>query len=189
MPTDTIAKLRTTRMVPAVAAREVRRLHESTIEIVSDAGEGAQKCGQIFGAVSAKMGNGVWTVEIIPAEIQPPPRVPEGRERLPDPHWRRADHQLGRRDDARGGVQRTGAARPPPTRRARRRCDAARREQVGDVRRRGDPRRVDGGDGGTRRPPLPDRPGRGSMSGTAAQSPRAFLTARLRLADIQARKP
>src|SRR5688500_11753002 len=24
------------------------------------------------------MGNGVWTVEIIPAEIQPPPRIPEG---------------------------------------------------------------------------------------------------------------
>lgn len=54
------------------------RCTEHTIEIVSDAGEGAQKCGQIFGAVSAKMGNGVWTVEIIPAEIQPPPRVPEG---------------------------------------------------------------------------------------------------------------
>ena len=53
-------------------------MRESTIEIVSDAGEGAQKCGQIFGAVSAKMGNGVWTVEIIPAEIQPPARVPEG---------------------------------------------------------------------------------------------------------------
>jgi 2-oxoglutarate ferredoxin oxidoreductase subunit alpha len=51
---------------------------EHTIEIVSDAGEGAQKCGQIFGAVSAKMGNGVWTVEIIPAEIQPPPRTAEG---------------------------------------------------------------------------------------------------------------
>src|SRR5450759_3108014 len=51
---------------------------EHTIEIVSDAGEGAQKCGQIFGAVSAKMGNGVWTVEIIPAEIQPPPRMAEG---------------------------------------------------------------------------------------------------------------
>ena len=54
------------------------RCTEHTIEIVSDAGEGAQTCGQIFGAVSAKMGNGVWTVEIIPAEIQPPPRVPEG---------------------------------------------------------------------------------------------------------------
>ncbi len=54
------------------------RLPEHTIEIVSDSGEGAQKCGQIFGAVSAKMGNGVWTVEIIPAEIQPPPRAPEG---------------------------------------------------------------------------------------------------------------
>ena len=54
------------------------RLAEHTVEVVSDSGEGAQKCGQIFGAVSAKMGNGVWTVEIIPAEIQPPPRVPEG---------------------------------------------------------------------------------------------------------------
>ncbi|MFQ5746614.1 MAG: 2-oxoacid:acceptor oxidoreductase subunit alpha [Gemmatimonadota bacterium] len=49
-----------------------------TVEVVSDAGEGAQKCGQIFGTVSAKMGNGVWTVEIIPAEIQPPPRIPAG---------------------------------------------------------------------------------------------------------------
>src|SRR5512144_1353958 len=56
----------------------VIRLPEHTLEIVSDSGEGAQKCGQIFGAVSAKMGNGVWTVEIIPAEIQPPPRTPEG---------------------------------------------------------------------------------------------------------------
>jgi 2-oxoglutarate/2-oxoacid ferredoxin oxidoreductase subunit alpha len=58
--------------------RTVFTLPEHTLEIVSDSGEGAQKCGQIFGAVSAKMGNGVWTVEIIPAEIQPPPRTPEG---------------------------------------------------------------------------------------------------------------
>ena len=49
-----------------------------TVEVLSDPGEGAQKCGQIFGAVSARMGNGVWTVEIIPAEIQPPPRDPAG---------------------------------------------------------------------------------------------------------------
>lgn len=59
-------------------AARVIRCAEHTVEIVSDSGEGAQKCGQIFGAVSAKMGNGVWTVEIIPAEIQPPPRLPEG---------------------------------------------------------------------------------------------------------------
>jgi 2-oxoglutarate/2-oxoacid ferredoxin oxidoreductase subunit alpha len=59
------------------AARVIER-SEHTIEIVSDSGEGAQKCGQIFGAVSAKMGNGAWTVEIIPAEIQPPPRSPAG---------------------------------------------------------------------------------------------------------------
>lgn len=62
----------------APAPPKVLRVPEHTIEIVSDSGEGAQKCGQIFGAVSAKMGNGVWTVELIPAEIQPPPRVPEG---------------------------------------------------------------------------------------------------------------
>ena len=63
---------------PGAARRKLLRVPEHTVEIVSDAGEGAQKCGQIFGAVSAKMGNGVWTVEIIPAEIQPPARVPEG---------------------------------------------------------------------------------------------------------------
>lgn len=57
---------------------EVIRDSTHTVEIVSDSGEGAQKCGQIFGAVSAKMGNGVWTVEIIPAEIQPPARSPAG---------------------------------------------------------------------------------------------------------------
>jgi 2-oxoglutarate/2-oxoacid ferredoxin oxidoreductase subunit alpha len=61
-----------------VARPTVLRLREHTAEVVSDAGEGAQKCAQIFGAVSAKMGNGVWTVEIIPAEIQPPPRIPDG---------------------------------------------------------------------------------------------------------------
>jgi 2-oxoglutarate/2-oxoacid ferredoxin oxidoreductase subunit alpha len=55
-----------------------RQLTQHVLEIVSDSGEGAQKCGQIFGSVSAKMGNGVWTVEIIPAEIQPPPRNPAG---------------------------------------------------------------------------------------------------------------
>jgi 2-oxoglutarate ferredoxin oxidoreductase subunit alpha len=54
------------------------RSPQCTVEVVSDSGEGAQKCGQTFGAVSAKMGNGVWTVEIIPAEIQPPPRSPAG---------------------------------------------------------------------------------------------------------------
>ena len=56
----------------------LQRLSQHTVEIVSDSGEGAQKCGQIFGTVSAKMGNGVWTVDIIPAEIQPPPRNAAG---------------------------------------------------------------------------------------------------------------
>ncbi len=53
-------------------------VREHIVEIVSDSGEGAQKCGQLFGQVSARMGNGSWTVEIIPAEIEPPARSPEG---------------------------------------------------------------------------------------------------------------
>ena len=55
-----------------------KRVHEQIVEIVSDSGEGAQKAGQIFGTVCAKMGNGVWTVEIIPAEIKPPARSRAG---------------------------------------------------------------------------------------------------------------
>ncbi len=45
---------------------------EHTVEVITNSGEGAQKCAQIFGQTCAKMGNGVWTVEIIPAEIEPP---------------------------------------------------------------------------------------------------------------------
>jgi 2-oxoglutarate ferredoxin oxidoreductase subunit alpha len=55
-----------------------KEIKEAIVEIVSDSGEGAQKCGQSLGAISAKMGNGVWTVEIIPAEIQPPSRSKAG---------------------------------------------------------------------------------------------------------------
>jgi 2-oxoglutarate ferredoxin oxidoreductase subunit alpha len=47
-------------------------ISEHTVEIITNSGEGAQKCAQIFGQTCAKMGNGVWTVEIIPAEIEPP---------------------------------------------------------------------------------------------------------------------
>jgi 2-oxoglutarate ferredoxin oxidoreductase subunit alpha len=56
----------------------IRQVDQHIVEIVSDSGEGAQKCGQILGLVSGKMGNGVWTVEIIPAEIQPPARERQG---------------------------------------------------------------------------------------------------------------
>ncbi|MFL9826043.1 2-oxoacid:acceptor oxidoreductase subunit alpha [Rhodoplanes sp. SY1] len=59
----------------AVAAEPtVTTLDECVVEIISDSGEGAQRCGQSLGAIAARMGNGVWTVEIIPAEIQPPAR-------------------------------------------------------------------------------------------------------------------
>lgn len=56
----------------------VREVSEHIVEIISDSGEGAQTAGQLFGTVSARMGNGVWTVEIIPAEIEPPYRSRAG---------------------------------------------------------------------------------------------------------------
>lgn len=56
----------------------VVRLSEHIVEILSDSGEGAQKCSQSLAAIAARMGNGVWTTEIIPAEIQPPARSIEG---------------------------------------------------------------------------------------------------------------
>ncbi len=71
-------KHRTDSEPAAVVEKPVVRLKQHVVEIVSDAGEGAQKAGQTFGTISAKMGNGIWTVEIIPAEIQPPPRNAAG---------------------------------------------------------------------------------------------------------------
>jgi len=71
----------TTDIVPPRAARAEPRVIEvpqHIIEVVSDSGEGAQTAGQLFGSVCAKAGAGVWTVEIIPAEIEPPPRSKAG---------------------------------------------------------------------------------------------------------------
>ncbi len=46
--------------------------------MISDSGEGAQRCGQALAGIAARSGNGIWTVEIIPAEIQPPARSVAG---------------------------------------------------------------------------------------------------------------
>lgn len=59
-------------------AKAVTEIEQQVVEIISDSGEGAQRCGQSLGAVAARMGNGVWTVEIIPAEIRPPARSVAG---------------------------------------------------------------------------------------------------------------
>jgi 2-oxoglutarate ferredoxin oxidoreductase subunit alpha len=55
-------------------AKTAVTLDEHIVEVISDSGEGAQRCGQSLGAIAAQMGKGIWTVEIIPAEIQPPAR-------------------------------------------------------------------------------------------------------------------
>jgi 2-oxoglutarate ferredoxin oxidoreductase subunit alpha len=58
--------------------KEAIVLEEHIVEVISDSGEGAQRCGQSLGAIAARMGNGIWTTEIIPAEIQPPARSVAG---------------------------------------------------------------------------------------------------------------
>ncbi len=77
-PADRESKVVDIKAAPLETREGAQQIDEHIVEIVSDSGEGAQKCGQTFGAISGKMGNGVWTVEIIPAEIQPPPRQPDG---------------------------------------------------------------------------------------------------------------
>ena len=61
-----------------IGERNTIPLKEHIVEIISDSGEGAQKCGQSLGSIVARMGLGVWTVEIIPAEIRPPARSVAG---------------------------------------------------------------------------------------------------------------
>ncbi len=79
MITDTAVKSRPRATAKAAGKKPAPvTLTEHIVEIVSDLGEGAQRCGQTFGAIASQMGNGMWTVEIIPAEIRPPARSVAG---------------------------------------------------------------------------------------------------------------
>lgn len=72
------AAFKAAEIAPRGSAKTPVRLKEHIIEIISDSGEGAQKCGQSLGSIAAQMGNGIWTTEIIPAEIRPPARSVAG---------------------------------------------------------------------------------------------------------------
>ncbi len=61
-----------------VDSHQAKIVPEHIVEIVSDSGEGAQTCGQIFADLLSRAGHGIWTVEIIPAEIEPPKRSRAG---------------------------------------------------------------------------------------------------------------
>jgi 2-oxoglutarate ferredoxin oxidoreductase subunit alpha len=63
---------------PPAGAKPAVTLPEHIVEVISDSGEGAQRCGQALAGIAARSGNGIWTVEIIPAEIQPPARSVAG---------------------------------------------------------------------------------------------------------------
>ena len=80
-PTKTPKKPRTAATAKksvAASTFSVVTLKEHIVEIISDSGEGAQRCGQSLGSIAARMGNGIWTTEIIPAEIRPPARSVAG---------------------------------------------------------------------------------------------------------------
>ncbi len=62
----------------AKASPPATSIAEHIVEVISDSGEGAQRCGQSLAAIAARTGNGIWTTEIIPAEIQPPARSVAG---------------------------------------------------------------------------------------------------------------
>jgi 2-oxoglutarate ferredoxin oxidoreductase subunit alpha len=66
------------RKSPTPSREDPVSVDEHVLEIISDSGEGAQKCGQSLASIAAAMGNSIWTVEIIPAEIQPPARSTAG---------------------------------------------------------------------------------------------------------------
>jgi 2-oxoglutarate ferredoxin oxidoreductase subunit alpha len=71
---EPVSRAPSRREPPITGGKAVTTLAEHVVEIISDSGEGAQRCGQALAAIAARMGNGVWSVEIIPAEIQPPAR-------------------------------------------------------------------------------------------------------------------
>jgi 2-oxoglutarate/2-oxoacid ferredoxin oxidoreductase subunit alpha len=76
--TDTTLLDRPSAATASPLAKSVQDLPEHIVEVISDSGEGAQRCGQSLAAIAARSGNGIWTVEIIPAEIQPPARSVAG---------------------------------------------------------------------------------------------------------------
>jgi 2-oxoglutarate ferredoxin oxidoreductase subunit alpha len=88
--------------VPAADAAALRRARSASSRSSVTRAKGAQKAGQTFGAVCAKMGNGVWTVEIIPAEIKPPARSRAGASGHPGARRLGDDHQHRRRGRPRG---------------------------------------------------------------------------------------
>jgi len=46
----------------ARTARAATPIAEHIVEVISDSGEGAQRCGQSLAAIAARMGNGIWQV-------------------------------------------------------------------------------------------------------------------------------
>ena len=68
--TAEVAGARTTAEAERNAPIERRRdrVEDQIVEIISDSGEGAQRCGQSLAAIAARTGYGVGTGEIMPAE-------------------------------------------------------------------------------------------------------------------------
>ncbi len=144
--TDAALLDRPSKSAPDGSAKPATVLTEHIVEVISDSGEGAQRCGQSLGAIAARSGNGIWTVEIIPAEIQPPARSVAGASGIRIRIGQNEGHERRRRNGPGRRVQRAGAARTRARGGAQARRDDPAREHV--ARAQGpDDRRVVRGDG------------------------------------------
>ena len=127
------------------SARGARRrpitLKEHIVEIISDSGEGAQRCGQSLGAIAAQHGQRHLDHGDHPGRDPPAGAQRRRRQRQPHPHRLRPHHQRRRRDRPGGGLQRAGAARPRARRRAQARLHHPAGEHVAQPLRPEDRRR------------------------------------------------
>ena len=81
----------TTKALPKKERKKtLTTLKEHIVEIISDSGEGAQRCGQSFGAIAARMGTAVKTVD----SHKPPAGTQRRRcQRQPHPYRLELHHQ------------------------------------------------------------------------------------------------
>ena len=99
------------RQAAAARKKPVVTLKEHIVEIISDSGEGAQRCGQSLGSIAAQDGQRHLDGGDHPGRDPPAGAQRRRRQRQPHPHRRGPHHQRRRRDRPGGRLQRAGAAR------------------------------------------------------------------------------
>ncbi len=128
----TLKAAKQARRAAGAAARKkpVVTLKEHIVEIISDSGEGAQRCGQSLGSIAAQDGQRHLDGGDHPGRDPPAGAQRRRRQRQPHPHRRGPHHQRRRRDRPGGRLQRAGAARARARPRTQARLHHPAREHV-----------------------------------------------------------